>query len=44
VIASYPIAVTSKAGTPALAAAFIDFILSAEGQKVLADSGFEPVR
>lgn len=44
VIASYPIAVTSKAGKPAIAAAFIDFILSAEGQKVLADNGFEPVR
>jgi molybdate transport system substrate-binding protein len=44
VIASYPIAITSKAGNPALAAAFIDFMLSTEGQKVLADSGFEPVR
>lgn len=44
VIASYPIAVTSKAGKPAIGAAFIDFILSAEGQQILADNGFVPAR
>jgi len=44
VIASYPIAVTAKAGKPAIAAAFVGFILSAEGQAILADNGFMPAR
>jgi len=44
VIASYPIAVISKTGNAVLAAAFIDFILSAEGQKILVDNGFQPVQ
>lgn len=40
VIASYPIAVTKDASKPEVAAAFIDFILSAAGQQILADAGF----
>jgi len=40
VIASYPIAVTKDASKPDVAAAFIEFILSAAGQQILADAGF----
>lgn len=39
-IAQYPIAPTSDAGNPALAQVFIDFVLSNEGQAILADHGF----
>jgi len=50
--ATYPIAVLSHAGEPALARAFVDFVLSDEGQAVLTAHGFisaraattEPVR
>ena len=44
VIASYPIAITSMAGSPGVAAAFIEFIMSAEGQKILTDNGFSGVK
>jgi len=44
VIASYPIAVTAKAGQPDLAAAFVAFVLSADGQKILTDSAFSGVK
>jgi molybdate transport system substrate-binding protein len=37
---SYPIAALSKAPNPAGAAAFVEYVLSAEGQKVLAQAGF----
>lgn len=40
VIASYPIAVTARAANPRLAAAFVQFVLSGAGQKILADEGF----
>ena len=40
VIASYPIAVTAHASNPALAAEFMRFVLSKEGQEILTDSGF----
>ncbi len=40
IIASYPIAVTARAGNPRLAAAFIQFVLSGAGQKILTDEGF----
>jgi molybdate transport system substrate-binding protein len=40
IIASYPIAPISDSGQPALAAAFLDFVLSPAGQAVLAAHGF----
>ena len=40
VIASYPIAVTAHASNPALAAEFVQFVLSKEGQQILSESGF----
>jgi molybdate transport system substrate-binding protein len=42
VIASYPIAVTSDAGSPEIARAFIDFVLSDAGQEILESYGFLP--
>jgi molybdate transport system substrate-binding protein len=43
VIAVYPIAVTTDANEPETARAFIDFVLSEEGQSVLQDFGFLPI-
>ncbi|HEY8173793.1 MAG TPA: extracellular solute-binding protein, partial [Dehalococcoidia bacterium] len=43
VIATYPIAVTSDAGSAAAAQAFIDFVLSETGQAILEEHGFVPV-
>lgn len=40
VIADYPIAVLSAARNPAAAHAFVEFALSAEGQRILAEYGF----
>jgi molybdate transport system substrate-binding protein len=40
VIATYPIAVTTEADSPDVAQAFIDFILSADGQAILGSYGF----
>ena len=37
---SYPIAVLSKAANPAAASAFVEYVLSAAGQQVLAMDGF----
>ena len=37
---SYPIAALTKAPNPAGAAAFVDYVLSAAGQRVLAQAGF----
>jgi molybdate transport system substrate-binding protein len=42
VIATYPIATVAASEHPDDARAFIDLILSADGQKVFADSGFLP--
>ncbi|MCB8959983.1 MAG: molybdate ABC transporter substrate-binding protein [Ardenticatenales bacterium] len=42
VIAAYPIAPLADASEPALAQTFIDFVLSPEGQAILAKWGFEP--
>lgn len=41
-VASYPIAVTKRAAQPELAAAFVAYILSPEGQTILAKYGFVP--
>ena len=41
VIAKYPIAVVRGAGRPDLAAAFISFVLSAQGQQILESHGFD---
>jgi molybdate transport system substrate-binding protein len=43
VIAQYPIAPLGHAGNPALAEAFVAYVLSAEGQAILATWGFQPV-
>jgi molybdate transport system substrate-binding protein len=43
VIATYPIAVTSDAGSAAAAQAFIDFVLSETGRAILEEHGFVPV-
>ena len=42
VIAEYPIAVTEAASDPEAAQAFIDFVLGAQGQRVLDSYGFLP--
>lgn len=41
-IASYPIAVTTRAKHAELAQRFVDFVLSAQGQQILAKYGFLP--
>ena len=43
VTAAYPIAALDGADSPALAREWIDFVLSDEGQRVLAEWGFGPV-
>ena len=40
VVAAYPIAVLVNAPNPDAAAAFVDFVLSAEGRALLAAYGF----
>ena len=40
VIATYPVAVTKAAPNPAGAQAFVDYVLSDQGQKILASYGF----
>jgi molybdate transport system substrate-binding protein len=42
-IATYPIAVLKDAGDPALARAFLDYVLSPEGQSILRGQNFVPV-
>jgi molybdate transport system substrate-binding protein len=42
VVAVYPLGVVTASARPDDAAAFVDFVLSADGQKVLADHGFLP--
>ncbi len=42
-LAAYPIAVTADTAYPTQARAFVDFLLSAAGQEILARYGFTPV-
>jgi molybdate transport system substrate-binding protein len=42
VLAEYPIATTKDAPNPEAAQAFIDFVLSEQGQKILDSYGFLP--
>lgn len=42
VINDYPIATTKDTANPDAAQAFVDLVLSADGQKVLTDAGFDP--
>jgi molybdate transport system substrate-binding protein len=42
VVATYPIAVVSDAQQPELAQAFLDLVLSVQGQQILAEYGFLP--
>ena len=42
VVAQYPIALVADAPDPPGGRAFIDFVLSAVGQQILADAGFRP--
>jgi molybdate transport system substrate-binding protein len=44
IIAVYPIAITKDAGNPAVAQAFIDFVLSDKGQATLKQDGFIPIK
>ena len=44
VIASYPIAPVKESQNPELAQAFIDLVLSPEGQDILAKYDFIPVK
>ncbi len=44
VVAMYPIAITSGAAEPNIARAFIQFVLSAQGQQVLQRHGFLPAQ
>ena len=41
-IANYPIAALFNAPNPDAAAAFVEFVLSDEGQAILNDFGFSP--
>lgn len=41
-IATYPIAVVSASEVPDQAQAFVDFVLSAEGQRIMQSYGFQP--
>jgi len=43
-VATYPIALTDNSANPTLAQAFIDYVLSYEGQAVMEKWGFVPVR
>jgi len=43
-IATYPIAVVSASKVPDEAQAFVDFVLSAEGQQIMQSYGFQPPR
>ena len=40
VVAGYPIAVVKDAKNPEVAGRFIDYLVSPEGQRILADFGF----
>jgi molybdate transport system substrate-binding protein len=42
VVADYPIAVLANAGEPDIAAAFVEFVLSDDGQAILDSYGFDP--
>ncbi len=42
VVAEYPIAALANAGEPEIAAAFVEFVLSDDGQEILESYGFAP--
>ena len=42
VVAEYPVAALARAGEPEVAGAFVEFLLSAEGQAILVSYGFAP--
>jgi molybdate transport system substrate-binding protein len=42
VVTDYPVAVLTRAEEPEIAAAFVDFLLSGDGQRILESSGFAP--
>ena len=42
VVTDYPVAVLARAEEPEIAAAFVDFLLSDDGQRILESSGFAP--
>jgi molybdate transport system substrate-binding protein len=44
IVAEYPVAVTTGSKRPALARAFVDYLLSAEGQAILQKYGFGPMK
>jgi molybdate transport system substrate-binding protein len=44
VIADYPIAILANTKQPNLAQAFIEFVLSPQGQTILANHGFQPLQ
>jgi molybdate transport system substrate-binding protein len=44
VVAEYPVAVTNDASEPDIARAFIDFLLSDQGQAILIQGGFIGVK
>ena len=44
ITAVYPISVLKEGAQPEMAAAFVDFVLSPEGQTILSDHGFRPVQ
>jgi molybdate transport system substrate-binding protein len=44
VVAKYPIAALTSAPNPELAAAFVDYVLSADGQAILQKWGFTPIQ
>jgi molybdate transport system substrate-binding protein len=43
VVAEYPLAVISDSANPKLAASFVEFVLSTDGQGILATYGFTPI-
>ena len=43
IVAEYPIAVTAEAANPDAAAAFVEFVVSEDGQAILAENGFGPI-
>ena len=42
--AAYPLALVSESWQPDIAQEFVEFVLSAQGQTVLSDHGFQPLQ
>ena len=42
VVNTYPIATLTGSGQPELAARFVDLVTGSEGQRILAEAGFQP--